>query len=279
MKKIIGALIISVGLIGMAGVASAKPSAEKVSPRAVEVAPHVFSLGEAIDPQSGKRVEGYMIVHPRSAGKKPDGTPGGGNGGGKPGGGGDDTSSCYGFLAKDAKWKTVEPWVVDPTNSEGLSEAEVFALLDGGITKWEDAADGIADGNVSFDILGKGSVSSGFATDGSLDGKNGVVFGDLEAGTIGVTTVWGVFGGPPPGRELVEWDQIYNTDFTWNTDGNGSDMDFESIATHELGHSFGLGDLYTSECSEETMYGYGSEGEIQARDLNAGDIAGISKLY
>ena len=56
-------------------------------------------------------------------------------------------------------------------------------------------------------------------------------------------------------------------------------MDLENIATHELGHSIGLGDLYTSSCAQETMYGYADFGEISKRDLNSGDILGISKLY
>ncbi len=235
---------------------------------AVQVAEHVFSLGEAIDPTTGRRVEGYAIVHPKSGSKRP-GTPGGGT----------TTSSCYAFLAKGAKWKSAEPWVVDPANGEGLAEASVFGILDASIAKWEDAADGTLDSQVSINIVGSGATSTGFAPSGSMDGINGVRFGSLDAGTIGVTVIWGVFGGPIQGRELVEWDQVYNTFYSWNTDGNPSDMDFESIATHELGHSVGLADLYQPECSEATMYGYGSEGDTKARSLHTGDVAGISVLY
>ena len=64
-----------------------------------------------------------------------------------------------------------------------------------------------------------------------------------------------------------------------DADVDPSIMDLDNIVTHELGHSLGLGDLYQAECSLETMYGYGVEGEIQKRDLNAGDVAGISSLY
>ena len=55
-------------------------------------------------------------------------------------------------------------------------------------------------------------------------------------------------------------------------------IDFYNIATHELGHSVGMTDLYNF-CTEETMYGYATEGETKKRDLNAGDIAGINALY
>lgn len=54
---------------------------------------------------------------------------------------------------------------------------------------------------------------------------------------------------------------------------------FESIATHELGHSVGLDDLYDGSCSEQTMYGYATEGETKKRTLEAGDIAGVQELY
>src|SRR3989344_2415745 len=79
---------------------------------AVEVAPGVFDLGIAIDPSSGKVVEGLAIVYykEKKANAKPPWA------GGKDSGG----STCYGFIAKDAKWKTVENYLVDPTNTEGL---------------------------------------------------------------------------------------------------------------------------------------------------------------
>ncbi|MDX1607881.1 MAG: matrixin family metalloprotease, partial [Candidatus Spechtbacterales bacterium] len=81
-------------------------------------------------------------------------------------------------------------------------------------------------------------------------------------------------------RELVEWDMVFDdVDFNWSTTGDVNAMDFESISTHELGHAVGLADLYTSDCSEETMYGYATEGETKKRDLNSGDITGMSKLY
>ena len=67
--------------------------------------------------------------------------------------------------------------------------------------------------------------------------------------------------------------------FDWSATGEEGKMDFENIATHELGHSVGMADLYDSVCSQETMYGYASEGETNKRSLEAGDIAGVKKLY
>jgi len=56
-------------------------------------------------------------------------------------------------------------------------------------------------------------------------------------------------------------------------------MDTQNIATHELGHAAGMGDLYETTAALETMYGYSTEGETSKRDLYFGDIAGIQNLY
>lgn len=232
---------------------------------------NVISLGSAVDPGSDKVVEGYAIVHPQKGGNyKPNQA--GAKGGGK-GGAGGGASACYTYLARGAKWKSVESWVVNAANS-GLDANFVFNNLATDIAKWETASGG-------KNILGDGSLTSSvLAADTSVpDNQNEVYFASLDPGTIGVTIIWGIFGGPPLGRELVEWDQVYNTYYIWSGSGEAEKMDFENIATHELGHSVGLGDLYDSNCSLETMYGYGTEGETIKRDLNAGDIAGILNLY
>ncbi len=101
----------------------------------------------------------------------------------------------------------------------------------------------------------------------------------IISGAIGVTIVWGIFNGPPFARELVEWDQVYDdTDFDWSSTGEAGKMDFENIATHELGHTVGMGHPDDS-CLEETMYRFASEGETNKRTLEAGDSAGVKRLY
>jgi hypothetical protein len=132
------------------------------------------------------------------------------------------------------------------------------------------------------DIIGgeiTGTVDGADLT--SPDNKNEVLFGNVDfPGAIAVTIVWGIFRGLPAGRELVEWDQVYDdVDFDWGLNGEAGKMDFENIATHELGHSVGLADLYDAVCSEETMYGYAAEGETKKRTLEGGDITGVLELY
>ena len=261
---------------------------------AVEVVPgKVFWLGTAME--KGRLVEGYAIIHRKKGFGKPTGCNNDGTcqgwedpscGDCSGGGVEPDSSSCYGFLANGTKWKTIEDYIVDPNNSVGLNDASIRDNLAADIDKWEDAADGIMFDGYYLNIIGDeitGTVDGADLI--STDGKNEVLFGDIDSpGAIAVTIVWGIFRGPPAGRELVEWDQVYDDwDFNWSEDCNNNDctnkMDFENIAIHELGHSFGLGDLYDSNCSEQTMYGYAAVSETEKRTLENGDIKGISELY
>lgn len=242
-----------------------------VLPEAADNSPVVF-LGSSVDPGTGKVVEGFAIVHYKKDG-----------GNAKPSGGSARLPSCYGFLASGAKWKTVEPWVANGTNTEGLDANFVLANLTGDVAKWEDAADGSVNSVQGANVLGVGSLTGNVlvADTVSPDNVNEVYFGDVSSsGAIAVTIVWGVFSGPTWNRRLVEWDMIFDeTDFNWSSTGDLAKMDFENIATHELGHAVGLADLYNSACAEETMYGYATNGETKKQTLNTGDIAGMNKLY
>lgn len=262
---------------------------------ALEVVPDkVYWLGTAVE--DGRLVEGYAIIHRKKGFGKPNRCNNDGicqrweksTCGDCAGSGGDDpdTSSCYGFLAKGAKWKNIEDYMVDPDNLTGLGSDFISANLAEDIDRWEDAADGAVSDGYILDIIGNeisGTVDG--ADMSSPDGKNEVYFANVDSqGAIAITVVWGIFSGPPARRELVEWDQVYDdVDFGWSEDCVNNDctgkMDFENIAVHELGHSFGLADLYTGECSEQSMYGYAAGGETKKRDLEDGDMKGISSMY
>jgi len=273
--------IVACGVL-VAGVALAKPDTTRVPvtntrsgvtvtipARAVEVAPDVFHLGTAV--VDGKVVEGLMIIDRRKEAK-------GGNPGkpdkpdkpGKPAG----ESSCYAYLAKGAKWKTVEPWLINPNNAQGLSDLFLLSNTAANIQKWEDTA--------GADVFGGGALTAMplVPDDVAPDGQNEVLFGSIDSpGAIAVTITWGIFGGPPKNRELIEWDQVYDeVDYPWSDSGAPGTMDYENISTHELGHALGMGHPNDS-CVEETMYRFADFGETKKRDLNAGDIAGIDKLY
>lgn len=237
-------------------------------PSAADRSP-VISLGNAIDPQGGEIVEGYAIIHFRNASKTDARAQKRG-------------PACYGYLARDAKWKVIEPWVLNATNTRGLDAGFLLENMSADIAKWEDATDGVLNGS-GTDVLGDGLLTTDLLVADTVapDGLNEVYFSDIaDSNAIAVTTIWGVFRGPTQNRKLVEWDQAYDdVDYDWSAAGEAGKMDFENIATHELGHSVGMADLYDSACSTETMYGYASFGEILKRDLNSGDIRGMNELY
>jgi len=199
-------------------------------------------------------------------------------------------STCYKFLSKGVKWKELPvDYVIDPDNPDGLTENFVTSAISAGAEEWNS--------HTSAELFGSYSIDYGASWDDDApDGRNEMVFGDYpQSGVIAVTIIWGYFYGPPGKREIIEFDILFDTDFTW---GDATDppikcydtpngticepvpvMDLQNIATHEIGHGAGLGDLYETACSEETMYGYSQEGETKKRDLNTGDITGIQELY
>jgi len=182
-------------------------------------------------------------------------------------------TTCYGYLAKGAKWKTTEPYLINPVNNSGLSPNFVETAVTSGVAEWE---------RYGGNIFGRGTLnSSAIFNDSETDGQNVTVFGSYpDARVIAITNIWGYFSGPVQTRQLLEWDMLFNTNFTWgDAKSNLLVMDLQNIATHELGHSAGMNDLYMSTCTLETMYGYSTEGETIKRDLNPGDITGIKALY
>ena len=214
-----------VALLSVSIAAAAKPFS--LPSNAKKVAPGVYKLGKAVD--NWKVVEGYAIVHYKEKFGKPGITCGNGIcdagenakkcpadcSGSEP-----DTSSCYGVLARGAKWKSVEPYVVNPSNARGLDEIFVADNFAVDVAKWESAAsvDILGDGSVTYDVLSADEVGT--------DGLNEVYFGSIdEPGAIAITIVWGIFGGSPKARELVEWDQIYDeADFDWSASGEAGKM-------------------------------------------------------
>ena len=229
----------------------------------------VYDLGFKV--HNGQIVQGTLYVFSDKQFAKPNGTPGNGPGGG--GGGGEESSTCFSYITKGAKWRAEESWTV---YTNGAPVAGVTNILQNAVNQWETA------GGDSNDIMGS------FVSPGNYDGtigssmndKNEVAFGDIEnEGVIAATWVWRTVGGPPSQRYIAEWDQVYDVvSFSWNNNGNSGSMDFDNIATHEVGHAVGMGHP-DSTCTLETMYAYASNGETIKRDLHDGDIAGVNGLY
>lgn len=107
-----------------------------------------------------------------------------------------------------------------------------------------------------------------------------LMFGKTGGTTLAVTYTWRWNDG------FVESDTLFNTSFTWANLGAEGDgcyetagnvYDVQNIATHEFGHTYGLG--HPSNARFETMYAYGYSGETLKRSLASGDVAGANAVY
>ena len=131
------------------------------------------------------------------------------------------------------------------------------------------------DAETGADIFG--SIQSGVqGTAGQLDGVNQIQFVSLGASsTIAVTTTWYY----RQTGQAVESDGQYNTYYPWSTSGAAGAMDVQNIATHEIGHTFGLNHPSGSGIECLTMYAYVNYGWTHGRTLGDGDILGIKAVY
>lgn len=175
---------------------------------------------------------------------------------------------CYKLLG--VKWKTFPVnYVINPSNPQSLSEAFVTSAISTSAETWDAAT--------SIELLNDAYTTDYNAQYGIQNFENALAFGDYpNDNVIAVTSVWYT----PVSRQIVEFDILFNTRFSWgDATVNSAVMDLENIATHELGHGVGLGDIYSSTCSAVTMYGYSSYGETQKRTLEQPDITGLQKMY
>lgn len=178
--------------------------------------------------------------------------------------------SCYKFLTPTkVKW-TVLPvnYEINPTNTQGLTEEFVTTAIFNSAETWDAVTTRELMGNYGVDYT---------AAYGVQNYENAIVFGDYPTkGVIAVTIVW----YNPAAKAIVEFDVMLDTDWVWgDATVDQTLMDLQNIATHELGHGVGLGDIYDSVCSAVTMYGYSDYGETQKRTLDQPDITGLNKLY
>ncbi len=177
-------------------------------------------------------------------------------------------TTCYKLMG--VKWNALPvSYAINPSNPQSLDESFVATAISAGAEAWDAAT--------SKELFTDAYSVDYAAQYGIRDYQNSVVFGDYsDNNAIAVTSVWYT----RVGKQIVEFDMIFNTRFAWgDASADGTKMDLLNIATHEMGHSVGLSDLYTSSCSAVTMYGYSNYGDLAKRTLEQPDIAGLQKMY
>lgn len=180
-------------------------------------------------------------------------------------------TTCYTFLSpRKVRWPSSASYVINPVNSQGLSEDFVKNAIFTSAETWDSAT--------SKEIANDNFLIDTNVVYGKRDGENVIVFGDnySDPNVIAVTSVW----YNTRTRAILEFDISFEEDYQWgDATIDVSKMDLQNIATHELGHAFGMGDVYKDACSPVTMYGYADYGETIKRTLEQPDIRGLSVLY
>lgn len=178
------------------------------------------------------------------------------------------TTTCYKLLRYT--WNTLPVnYVINPGNAQaGLSEGFIVDAISSSAETWDEA---------TIQNLFSSPEVDYEADYGIQDYTNAVAFGDYpDSNVIAVTSIWAT----RVGKRIVEFDMLFDTDYVWgDATSNTGLMDLQNIATHELGHAAGLADLYTSSCTEVTMYGYSGYGETKKRSLEQPDITGLQTMY
>jgi len=209
-----------------------------------------------LDPDGKWLLEKQVFVHYKTDDVKPQNP-------GKTG-----SAICYKLMG--VAWDTLPvDYVINPTNSQGLQDSFVTSAVQSSAETWDSAT--------SKELFADSYLVDNTAQYGAADGKNAIAFGAYsQNNVIAVTTVWYT----RVGKKIVEFDILFNDAYQWgDATSNSSVMDLQNIATHELGHSVGLSDVYTQSCSAVTMYGYSAYGETSKRTLEPSDILGLQKIY
>ncbi|RMG16569.1 MAG: hypothetical protein D6729_10645 [Deltaproteobacteria bacterium] len=165
------------------------------------------------------------------------------------------------------------PYRLQADGTADVSDGSDLAAVEAGFHTWESQTCTSLAFTRQADYPGAPTISCN-------DGVNLVMW--LESGwppdvgpeAIGVTTPC----FDPSTGEIGDADIWFNgVDYQWATDGRLDRVDVQNIATHEIGHFFGLGH---SQYSDATMY-YASagNGETVRSTLSSDDVAAVCYLY
>lgn len=189
------------------------------------------------------------------------------------------TSADSAMLGHNWAKRLVE-WQYNPTGQKGSDSA---ATLQRAANRWKGNLTGSC-GNTGYSSLRTSyagtTTRTPLPTSGGGCGAYAVAlntkgWGPLPSGTLAATCTYSI--GAYPYRS----DQKYNTSYAWNTGSStacsGTRYDLQGVATHEFGHTFGLG--HSQQANNQVMKPMANTCESAMRTLGRGDIRGISYLY
>lgn len=162
-------------------------------------------------------------------------------------------------------------YVINPSNTQNLSEKEIVRATSRAAKTWNSAVKGNAFADYSINVTPYYPI---------YDYQNTISFSDifLDTTVVGQNSLFFLDDGNS--TRLVEFDMLLNNKIPFgDANKNASVIDLQALITHELGHSLGFLDLYNTECSLATMYGYSNFGDISKRNLQKYEISALKFLY
>ena len=179
------------------------------------------------------------------------------------------TGPCVGPLGPGVRWRSTFKWVVDPTNGDGIPRKMVIDAMWNAANEFERRLPmGL---NV---VTGQDTTNcaDGIDTD-SPDNLNEIMLGFIEE--PGVLAI--MFGWTDLANALVSTDIVFNLHFPWgNSSVDPNVYDLCSVATHEMGHAYGLAHTSTALATMEPTAG---RDETHKRNLLECEAAGLCTIY
>ncbi|NTV27203.1 MAG: matrixin family metalloprotease [Methanothrix sp.] len=189
-------------------------------------------------------------------------------------GGNANAYTLYGY-----RWNTKDPqlkWVLkNDANmaAEGLSTTAVQSAISGASNTWDDATNQNLFADSSLVTLNPTVATETYNKINTINWK------PIGSSCLGYTRTYYNLDNIGGYHSALDSDIVFNSDYSWRTDGSWNGVDVQSTALHEMGHTLGLGDIYgltqfKSDTNQVMHYYTGVK-----RTLGNGDKTGVWNLY
>ncbi|HLE96645.1 MAG TPA: matrixin family metalloprotease [Candidatus Thermoplasmatota archaeon] len=169
------------------------------------------------------------------------------------------------------------PWTYtyDTTNPFGFSQSAVNSAWSSSSTVWEAATSPAT--NI-FDGFVNGGTGANSGTYDSFVLAEFRLLGGQLRNAVGVQWAWQ--GSGADAGKIIHTDAAYNTRYAFALGAEANKYDLQSVASHEMGHGYGLGHSNTAASSAcLTLYPYATLNAIHGRTLGDGDLTSIQNRY
>ncbi len=189
-------------------------------------------------------------------------------------------TAVWGYVLTGTKWVDGDlpvPYYINSAGSDDIGDGTDFTAVQNSFTTWTNVSTTYA--TVSYQ--GTTAIEGGAGGAGG-DGFNVMSWAESAgtaysavSGSIAVSITWSLAGNNLD-SDIIFNGNIGGTGYSWSTTVEALKMDIQNIATHEIGHFFGVDH---SAVANATMWPTAANGETLKRDLHQDDIDAITVLY